>query len=274
MYVDIPHICEKSVSFQEIPIIFATFAPDFTMMQRYFITLSYDGTAYHGWQIQPNGNSVQAELQRALGTILREEIQITGAGRTDTGVHARTMVAHFDIDRQLDCEQLVYRVNRVLPRDIAVRKAEPVSQDMHARFSAKSRTYHYYVHTERDPFMRHYSHETHYQLDFGMMNEAAAVLKEYSDFGAFCKSGTDVKTTLCDVTEAKWVKTGKYTWYFEITANRFLRNMVRAVVGTLIEVGRHRCSIDEFRNIIKGKKRTEAGESMPGNALFLEDIKY
>jgi tRNA pseudouridine38-40 synthase len=251
-------------------------------MQRYFITFSYDGTRYHGWQIQPNGESVQERLQQALSTLLRADISVTGAGRTDAGVHARMMVAHFDTDAVFEPEgdelingrQLVYKLNRLLPYDIAVQKVERVADDLHARFSATSRTYHYYVHTEKDPFRRAYSCELHYQLDFDKMNEAARMLLTYEDFGAFCKSGADVKTTLCHVTAAEWHQTSATNWYFEITANRFLRNMVRAVVGTLIDVGRGRLSLEEFRKVIEGKRRTEAGESMPGNALFLEDIKY
>lgn len=241
---------------------------------RYFITFGYDGTRYHGWQIQPNGNSVQAELQKALSTLMRRDITVVGAGRTDTGVHARMMVAHFDADAGLDCPQTAYRLNRILPRDIAVSGVEPVGDDMHARFSATSRTYHYYIHTRKDPFRRAYSCEMHYDLDFDAMNRAAAMLMEYDDFGAFCKSHADVKTTLCRVTTARWHSTGPSSWYFEITANRFLRNMVRAVVGTLIDVGRGRMTVDDFRRVVEGRRRTEAGESMPGNALFLEDIKY
>ena len=240
---------------------------------RYFVTFSYDGGRYHGWQIQPNGVSVQEKLQEALSTLLREEITVTGAGRTDTGVHARMMVAHFDAD-EIDCEQLTYKLNRLLPQDIAVQKVERVSEEMHARFSAKCRTYHYYIHTRKEPFLRTYSCEMHYALDFAKMNEAAQRLLDYEDFGAFCKSGADVKTTLCKVTKAEWIQTSPTTWYFEITANRFLRNMVRAVVGTLIDVGRGRLSVDEFCKVIEGKKRTEAGESMPGHALFLEKIEY
>ena len=241
---------------------------------RYFITLSYDGTRFHGWQVQPNGISVQGELQRGLSLLLREEIQITGAGRTDAGVHAKMMVAHFDTESAVDCKQLAYKLNKLLPQDIAVQKVEPVSDDLHARFSATSRTYYYYVHTVKSPFERHYSCELHYPLDFQKMNEAARMLLEYEDFGAFCKSHADVKTTLCKVTCAEWHQISPSTWYFEISANRFLRNMVRAVVGTLIEVGRGRMTIDDFRRVIEGKRRTEAGESMPGNALFLVDIKY
>ena len=244
-------------------------------MSRYFVTLSYDGTRYHGWQIQPNGVSVQERLQEALSTLLRESIAVTGAGRTDAGVHARKMVAHFDWKGDaIDGQQLAYKLNRLLPYDIAISKVEMVSEDMHARFSATSRMYRYYIHTTKDPFQRAYSCEIHYPLDFAKMNDAARILMTYEDFGAFCKSGADVKTTLCQVTKAEWVQTSPTTWYFEIRANRFLRNMVRAVVGTLIEVGRGRLSLDDFKKVIEGKHRSDAGESMPGNALFLEDIVY
>lgn len=245
---------------------------------RYFITFSYDGGRYHGWQIQPNGVSVQEKLEWALSTLLREQISVTGAGRTDAGVHARMMVAHFDTltmdNGQLTMEDLAYKLNRLLPQDIAVQKVEKVSDEMHARFSAKWRTYHYYIHTCKNPFLRAYSCEIHYPLDFAAMNEAGRLLTSYDDFGAFCKSGADVKTTLCQVTKAEWVQTSPATWYFEITANRFLRNMVRAVVGTMIDVGRGRLSVEEFCKVIEGKRRAEAGESMPGNALFLEKIEY
>ena len=243
---------------------------------RYFITLSYDGTRYHGWQIQPNGPSVQEKLQWALSTILRQEdIQVTGAGRTDAGVHARMMVAHFDVETMnFDLTDLTYKLNRLLPQDIAIQAIQPVSDEIHARFSAIARTYHYYIHTVKDPFLRAYSCELHYPLDFQLMNEAAAILMTYEDFGAFCKAHADVKTTLCHITAAQWHQTSPSSWYFEITANRFLRNMVRAIVGTLIDVGRGRLSLDDFRKVVEGKRRTEAGESMPANALFLEEVKY
>ena len=254
--------------------VFLSLNRNFVPMKRYFVYFSYDGTAYHGWQIQPNGNSVQAELQRCLSTLLREEISVTGAGRTDAGVHARQMVAHFDTEQVIDGPQLAYKLNRILPQDIAVTAVKQVSDDLHARFSAVSRTYHYYIHIQKDPFLRNTSCELHYALDFERMNEAAAKLLTYSDFGAFCKSHADVKTTLCQVTCARWVQQSSYSWYFEITANRFLRNMVRAVVGTLIDVGRGRLSIDDFCRIIEGKKRTDAGESMPAHALFLENVEY
>lgn len=241
---------------------------------RYFIYFSFDGTNYHGWQIQPNGISVQEQLETALSTLLREKVPVVGAGRTDAGVHARKMVAHFDINQKIDGKQLVYKLNRLLPRDMAVDRIEEVESIKHARFSALSRTYRYYVTTNRDPFTRMFSWQTNFELDFALMNEAAAILLEYEDFAAFCKSHSDAKTTICNVMSAKWYMTSDTSWYFEITANRFLRNMVRAIVGTLVEVGRHRITINEFRRIIESKQRTKAGESMPGNALFLYDISY
>lgn len=241
---------------------------------RYFIWFSYDGTQYHGWQIQPNGVTVQSELQRCLSLLLREDISVTGAGRTDTGVHARQMAAHFDTEVEFDAPQIVHKLNGLLHQDISVDRIETVSEEMHARFSAISRTYHYYIHTRKNPFLRHYSLELHYQLDFALMNEAGRILTEYEDFGAFCKAGSDVKTTLCHVAHAQWHQTAPDAWYFEITANRFLRNMVRAVVGTLMEVGRGRMSLDDFRQVIEGKQRTQAGESMPAKALFLEKVEY
>lgn len=242
--------------------------------QRYFMTLSYDGARYHGWQVQPNGDSVQQRLEEALTLLLRQQTPIVGAGRTDAGVHARKMVAHFDSLSNFDCGQLVYKLNRLLPYDISVSKIEPVDNTMHARFSATERMYHYYVHTKKNPFCKAYSCELHYPLDFALMNQAASLLLDYEDFGAFCKSNSDVKTTICHVTRAAWHQVNETEWYFEISANRFLRNMVRAVVGTLIDVGRHKLSIEGFKQVIEHGKRTGAGESMPGHALFLEDVKY
>jgi tRNA pseudouridine38-40 synthase len=243
-------------------------------MTRYMIRFSYDGTRYHGWQIQPNGNSVQAELQRGISLLLRHEVNLTGAGRTDAGVHARCMAAHFDVDEEIDCAQLTYRLNRVLPRDIAVLSTEAVAPELHARFSAVARTYHYYVHTQRDPFLRHYSWLTPYELDFCLMNDAASCLLRYDDFGCFCKAGADVKTTICHISEACWIQDSEHCWHFRIVANRFLRNMVRAVVGTLVEVGRGRMTVGEFCRVVESGNRNNAGESMPAHALFLEDVSY
>lgn len=241
---------------------------------RYFITFSYDGTAYHGWQIQPHSLSVQEELQKAMSILLRKPMEVVGAGRTDTGVHARKMVAHFDYDEEVDCPQLVYKLNKLLPRDIAVQQVEPVAEDMHARFSAKSRTYHYFVHMGKNPFLRSYSWQVYGNIDFELMNQAASVLMEYKDFTSFSKVNTDTKTNDCTITEAHWDRVGEDQWCFTITANRFLRNMVRAIVGTLMEVGRGRMTIEQLRRVIDAKDRCCAGDSVPGNALFLVQLKY
>lgn len=244
------------------------------MPMRYFITFSYDGTAYHGWQIQPHSVTVQEELQKALSTLMRKPMEVVGAGRTDTGVHARKMIAHFDHDEVLDCSQLVYKLNKLLPRDIAVQHVEPVADDMHARFSAKSRTYHYYVHLDKNPFLRSYSWQVYGNPDFELMNRAARVLMEYKDFTSFSKVNTDTKTNDCTITEARWDRVGEDQWRFTVTANRFLRNMVRAIVGTLMEVGRGRMTIEQLRSVIEAKDRCRAGDSVPGNALFLVEVLY
>lgn len=251
---------------------------------RYFIQLSYDGTGYHGWQVQPNGVSVQEVLQKALSTLLRQPTEVTGAGRTDAGVHASMMVAHFDWpadhdgegceEMPLDCTQLTYKLNRLLPPDVAVQAVRPVGPEMHARFSATRRTYHYYIHTRKDPFLRGYSWQVNVPLDFALMNEAAQVLLEYSDFTSFSKTGTDVKTNICQLTEARWEQLKPGEWRFTVSANRFLRNMVRAIVGTLVEVGRHRMTISQMRHAIEAKDRQRAGESVPGHALYLTNIEY
>lgn len=244
--------------------------------KRFLISFSYDGTNYHGWQIQPNGNTIQEEIQKALSVLLQLKINIVGAGRTDTGVHARFMTAHFDVsvEKKIDKQLLLNKLNRFLPQDISVFSVEEVSSDFHSRFSAKWRTYHYYVHKGRDPFARAYSYSFYQDLDFELMNEAAKTLLDVKDFATFCKSNSDVKTTICNVVEAKWIRDDNTHWHFVITANRFLRNMVRAVVGTLIDVGRHKIDLKEFKSIVEQKKRTAAGESMPANALFLEKIIY
>ena len=322
---------------------------------RYFIELSYDGTAYHGWQIQPNGSSVQETLQRALSLLLREEVTVTGAGRTDAGVHAAMMVAHVDIEAPLPAppvggraaqpmsssssqeyqedlppvggraaqpmsssssqeykevlppvggraaepmsssssqeykevlpptggvregppeRNLVYRLNGILPHDIAIHRIYPVADDMHARFSALARTYYYYVHTRKSPFLRDRSWRLVKTPDFEAMNRAAATLLEYEDFTSFSKVNTDTKTNICHVRSARWVQLSDYEWRFEITADRFLRNMVRAIVGTLMEVGRGQLSLDGFRKVIEDKNRSAAGDSVPARGLFLQNVEY
>ena len=241
---------------------------------RYFIYLSYDGTAYHGWQVQPNGASVQETLQRALSTLLRAETPITGAGRTDAGVHAAMMVAHFDGPRGELERGWVYRLNGMLPPDIAIHKIVPVPSDMHARFSARARTYYYYVHTRKSPFLRDRSWRLVHTPDFEAMNRAAALLLEYEDFTSFSKLNTDTKTNICHVRSARWVQLSDHEWRFEITADRFLRNMVRAIVGTLMEVGRGTLTLDGFREVIEKKNRCAAGESVPARGLFLQNVEY
>lgn len=242
---------------------------------RYFIYLSYDGTAYHGWQVQPNAVSVQQKLNECLAKLLRgKNTDVTGAGRTDAGVHAHMMVAHFDIDEELDGTWLTDKLNRILPQDIAVSKVLRVNDQAHARFDAKARTYHYWIYTKKDPFNRQYATRITFSLDFNKMNEAAAYLLTVSDFTSFSKLHTDVKTNICKVTHAEWTNIEGDVWQFEITADRFLRNMVRAVVGTLIEVGRGRLSLEDFKAVVAQKNRCAAGDSMPGNALSLVDIRY
>lgn len=241
---------------------------------RYFITLSYDGTAYHGWQIQPNGISVQECLERALSTLFREEISVVGAGRTDAGVHAQKMIAHFDTCQEVDCERLADKLNRLLPPDIAVQLVCPVTSDAHARFSATSRTYHYYISTAKNPFNRHRAMRLFHEPDFDRMNEAAQRLFDYIDFTSFSKLHTDVATNNCHIMQARWEQVGDHEWRFVIQADRFLRNMVRAVVGTLLEVGRGKMTVEEFCQVIEKKDRCSAGTSVPGHALFLVDVTY
>ena len=227
-------------------------------MQRYFIYLAYDGTRYHGWQIQPNGDSVQQQLMNALQTLLRREvIEVTGAGRTDAGVHAKLMVAHFDYDDAIDCMKLTDKLNRLLPPDISVFKVIPVDTEMHAR-----------------PFMRQYRYKLHKAPDFELMNHAAKLLLQVKDFTSFSKLHADVKTNICHVTRAEWKQIDEVTWVFTIQADRFLRNMVRAVVGTLLEVGYGKISIEDFLQIILQKDRCSAGMSVPAHGLFLVDIQY
>lgn len=239
---------------------------------RYFIYLSYNGARYHGWQIQPNGISVQEVLGKALSTLLHEPIEVTGAGRTDAGVNASLMVAHFDTTQEVN-EQLVYRLNKFLPQDIAISNIRKVKDDAHARFSATSRTYHYYVITAKSPF-EPYAYRFPQPLDFNKMNEAARTLYDYIDFTSFSKLHTDVKTNNCRIMHAEWTQVSPIKWQFTIKADRFLRNMVRAIVGTLLDVGRDVLTIEQFREIIEKKDRCSAGTSVPGNALFLADITY
>ncbi len=244
------------------------------MLNRYFIYLAYNGTNYCGWQVQPNGPTIQETLESALATFLREPVAVTGAGRTDAGVHARLMVAHFDWKEPFAClPSLVEKLNRILPRDIAVYRIVPVRPDAHARFDATSRTYHYYLTACKDPFQYNYVYKIHGEPDIPRMNEACRMLYDYIDFTSFSKLHTDVKTNNCRISNACWERQGDQ-WVFTITADRFLRNMVRAIVGTLLEVGRGKLAPEGFRDIIEARDRGKAGTSAPGHALFLTGITY
>ena len=241
---------------------------------RYFIRLGYKGAAYHGWQVQPHDTSVQQVIEEAMATLLRVPTPVTGAGRTDAGVNARLMVAHFDAEPPIaDLDRLVHSLNALLPPDIAIYGISPVQNDAHARFDATNRTYKYFAVTHKDPFRYPLSWKCPPDLDFDLMNEAAARLLDYTDFTSFSKLHTDVKTNNCRVTLARWAREDGQ-WVFTITADRFLRNMVRAIVGTLVEVGRHKMTVEEFCQVIERKDRCAAGTSMPGHALFLWDINY
>ncbi len=241
---------------------------------RYFIRLGYRGANFHGWQVQPHDCSVQQTIEEAMATLLRVTTPITGAGRTDAGVNARLMVAHFDTEQPIkDIDRLVNSLNALLPPDIAIYSISPVHVNAHARFDAISRTYKYFAITRKDPFYYPLSWRCSPVLDFELMNQAAAHLLDYTDFTSFSKLHTDAKTNNCRITHAQWTQEGDQ-WVFTITADRFLRNMVRAIVGTLVEVGRHKMTIEQFCQVIERKDRCAAGTSMPGHALFLWDITY
>ena len=239
---------------------------------RYFIHLSYNGKNYCGWQRQPHSLSVQEELEKAMSLLLREPIALVGAGRTDTGVHARNYFAHFDYTPPLP-HNLVNKLNSFLPKEISIKDIFSVSDSAHARFDATSRTYQYFISLGKNPFLYEQSYYLFRSLDISLMNEACKILFEFNDFQCFSKSNTDVKTYICELKEAHW-REEEGLLIFRITADRFLRNMVRAIVGTMIEVGNKKISLTEFRSIIESKNRSKAGFSVPGNALFLEEITY
>lgn len=241
---------------------------------RYFTELSYKGTAYNGWQVQKNAPSVQEELQKAMSAILREPVTLTGAGRTDTGVHALHYVAHFDLTREIgDAPGLCYHLNALLPKDIAIKDIYRVRDDAHARFDALEREYKYFMLREKDPFARETSWQYYVRLDTDKMNEAAAWLTKFDDFTSFAKLGGGNKTNICHVVHAGWRDTGKGL-VFTIRADRFLRNMVRAVTGTLVEVGRGRITPDGFRDIVAARDLSLSSTSAPAQGLFLSDIIY
>jgi tRNA pseudouridine38-40 synthase len=240
---------------------------------RYFIEISYQGKNYHGWQSQPDANSIQEEINKAISVVLQEEIIVLGAGRTDTGVHATQMFAHFDTAQELN-ENYTFKFNSVLPEDIVIHHLEKVADEKHARFDALSRSYAYKIWLGRNPFLLDSTWQIHYQkLDVDAMNTAALILLEYENFQAFSKVKTEVKTFNCNITEAKWIQQGNELT-FHISANRFLRNMVRAIVGTLVDVGKHKITQEDFRHIILSKDRSNAGLSVPAKGLFLTKIIY
>ncbi|WP_046758300.1 tRNA pseudouridine(38-40) synthase TruA [Kordia jejudonensis] len=240
---------------------------------RYFIELSYNGENYHGWQNQPNAISVQEVLEKALSTLLRKEISIVGAGRTDAGVHAKQMFAHFDVGTAINTTELIFKLNSFLPKDIAIQDIHSVKEDAHARFDATARTYEYWIVTEKNPFHNQSAHLVYKNLDVNLMNKAANELFNYEDFKCFSKTHTDVKTYLCTIEKAVWEQRNEL-FVFTIKADRFLRNMVRAIVGTLIEVGLGKLTIDEFKQIIASRNRNNAGTSVPGKALYLTAVTY
>lgn len=248
------------------------------MLRRYFIELSYLGTHYHGWQIQENAVTVQQVLHEALSKLFHSPELSTGCGRTDTGVHARQFYAHVNLDldeRNLSPKQLMHKLNMILPFDIAIHQILPVHSEAHARFDATKRTYEYHISTKKNPFNRHLSLSLPFpDVDFDLMNEAANILFEYNDFQCFSKTGTQVNNYLCKIMKAQWEKWEGDNWVFVIQADRFLRNMVRAIVGTLLEVGRGQMSLEEYRRVIESKNRSGAGWSVPPEGLFLTKIEY
>lgn len=240
---------------------------------RYFLELSYNGKAYHGWQNQPNAISVQEVLEKALSTILKETIEIVGAGRTDAGVHATQMFAHFDFEDNFSSKDLTCKLNSFLPKDIATHSVFKVTDDAHARFDALSRTYHYRVSTLKNVFDYDYAYQMHLPIDIDAMNKACKILFEYKDFQCFSKSNTDVKTYNCDIMDAFWKKNGDEL-LFVIKANRFLRNMVRAIVGTMLNIGLKKMNPEDLHQIIESKDRAKAGFSVPAHGLYLVNIEY
>ena len=240
---------------------------------RYFIQLSYNGSAYHGWQIQPNAVTVQETIQDALSKLLNTNISITGAGRTDTGVHAFQMFAHFDVDETFDTENLTFKLNSFLPKDIAIQSIFQVNADAHTRFHAIKRSYDYKISLKKNVFLFDYTHYVHQKLDVDKMNEAANILLEYTNFQCFSKSNTDVKTYNCKIEQAQWKQEGNLL-IFTICADRFLRNMVRAIVGTLLNIGLSKIAVSDMHKILASKDRSKAGFSVPSKGLYLTEVLY
>lgn len=242
-------------------------------MSRFFLELKYDGTNYHGWQIQQNANSVQEEINKALSTLLQTKIKVTGAGRTDTGVHAQQLFAHFDTNVEFENEKIQFKLNTLLPNDISCSCITQVPNETHARFSATARTYEYWITPKKDPFLNNKAYYFPYPLDIDLMNEASKQLLNYTDFSCFSKSNTDTFTNDCKIAYANWEKKNDCL-VFTITADRFLRNMVRAIVGTMLEIGQQKIAINELDAIISSKNRSEAGTSAPAHGLYLTKVSY
>ena len=240
---------------------------------RYFIQISYNGTNYHGWQQQPNASSVQETLNKALSTVLNRTIDCMGAGRTDTGVHATQMYAHFDCDELQNTTSIIHKLNSFLPKDIVVHNLIQVHNDAHARFDATKRTYEYHIHSFKNAFLQNKSWYFHQKLNVDLMNQACKILFNHTDFQCFSKVHTDVNTFDCKIYEAFW-KEENANLIFTISADRFLRNMVRAIVGTMVNVGLEKITLDEFQTIIESKDRKKAGFSVPAHGLYLTEIKY
>ncbi|MBD99203.1 MAG: tRNA pseudouridine(38-40) synthase TruA [Verrucomicrobia bacterium] len=243
-------------------------------MLRYFIYVQYNGTDYHGWQIQPNAVTIQEVFQKALATFFQKEVDLVAAGRTDSGVHATEMVAHFDFDHPLDAKDVLFHLNHLLPKDISIYDIKEVKPEFHARFDARSRTYNYFLSSQKSPFKQDQYYYFHRPLDISKMNQAAKTLMGEHDFSCFSKSKTQTFTNLCTITEARWREQMEESWVFEISANRFLRNMVRSIVGTLIEVGEGKRSVESMTELIASKDRKNAGVSVPASGLFLTKIDY
>lgn len=241
---------------------------------RYFIELQYDGAAYFGWQRQPDVATVQGTIEETLSMLRRVPTEIVGAGRTDTGVNASFYIAHFDSDTAVDCDQLAYKLNKVLPADIAILRIYEVDAAMHARFDAREREYTYWLTPRKQPMRRFSAWHYAVDLDVERMNEAAAKLLEHDDFTSFAKLNSDNKTNICHVTCARWEVEADGTLRFTIRADRFLRNMVRAIVGTLVDVGRGRYTVDDFEDIIRSRDLSRSSAGAPAVGLFLSNVKY
>jgi len=242
---------------------------------RYFINLSYDGTSFFGWQTQPKQISVQETIESVLSKLYSNEpIKVVGCGRTDSGVHAKSYTLHVDLPHLQSQEELVFKMNRMLPSSVSIHSIDEVDAEKHARFDAKWRTYRYFIHLEKDPFKIKHSTYFHHALNFDDMNQAAQSLIGQHDFTSFSKVNTDVKTHICEVSKAEWIKVSDTDYYFEYTANRFLRNMVRATVGTLFDVGTGKISIEEFKSILQAQDRSKASGSADAEGLFLWEVQY